>query len=630
MENQEQLNPKDDSSTNHIEADLNYTVPEETSDKAAHKAKEAQSDPKAKKRRTVKDKLKALTKDKRSFALRLIIAFIVSFAFAYTLFIFGPFELFLPNISYYTFSFADLVMPMVLLGLGVTLLLTVILVLFRGKLYNYVVSALFALTVSAYVQGNVLNTNLGTLDGTAIPWESMTLVMLGGLAVWAVIFIIPYLIAYLKPKLWRGLVLFVSILLIGMQTVGLISLLVHNDHIGSANNGYLSNKTIYEVSPKNNVIVFLLDRLDEDYARETFERYPHIKDSFTDFTYYDNVCGSYSRTFPSVAYLLTGVKTDYTLPIEQYFQKAWEEGTFLQKIKDAGYESKIYTDMNYVVKNTDYAAGKIDNIGQSQKSIDKKKMVRAMVNLSAFRYVPLTMKPFFWMYTGDLAEITTLEAEISDMHMTDDAAFWAGLREKKLSVKEDIKGSFIFYHMQGSHEPYKMDVDGSTPEGGTGGPQKWEPWRQIAGDLNMVLDYIKYLKEMDLYDDTTIIITADHGGTGTIEELDHERSIALMVKPRGEHAGEAMQTSAAPLAVENIQATILKDLGIDHADYGPAIDEVAEDADVTRYFYMSASDPLHIKRDYNLITYEIKGHIKDFNNWKIVSKERIKYPYYDA
>ncbi|MCI8589614.1 MAG: sulfatase-like hydrolase/transferase [Clostridiales bacterium] len=585
---------------------------------------------KGRKKKTVKEKLKALTREKRSFKLRLLIAFMVSFAFAYTLLIFGPFELYLPNISYYTFSFDDLVMPMVLIGLGTTIVLTFLLMLFRGKLFNYVVSALFALTVGAYVQGNVLNTNLGTLDGTAIPWESMTLVMLGGLAVWALIFLIPYIVAYLKPKMWRTLVIFVSILLVGMQTVGLVTLLVHNDHIGPVGNGYLSNKTIYEVSPKNNVVMFLLDRLDEDYAKETFERYPDIKESLTDFTYYDNVCGSYSRTFPSVAYLLTGVKTDYTLPIDQYFKKAWEEGAFLQKIKDAGYESKIYTDVNYVIQNTDYAAGKIDNIGQSQKKSDKKKMARAMINLSAFRYAPLTMKPFFWMYTGELADITTLEAEVSDMHMTNDAAFWAGLREKKLSVKEDSKGSFIFYHMQGSHEPYLMDVDGSTPEGGTGGPQKWEPWRQIAGDFNMILDYIKYLKEMNLYDDTTIIITADHGGTGTIEELDHERSIALMVKPRGENAGEAMKNSAAPLTVENIQATVLKDLGIDYTDYGLAIDEVAEDAEVTRYFYMSASDPLHVKRDYNLITYEITGHIKDFNNWKIKSKERIKYPYYDA
>lgn len=192
-----------------------------------------------------------------------------------------------------------------------------------------------------YIQGNALNPNLGTLDGTPIQWESMTLTMLANLAVWAVIFLIPYVVAYLKPRLWRGLMIFISILMIGMQSVALVSLIVKNDYIGSVSNGYLSNSTIYEVSPKNNVIMFVLDRYDRVYAEEVFKRWPEIKESLTDFTFYDNVIGSYSRTFPSINYLLTGVEEHYDIPIDEYIQKAWTEGTFLKDIKNAGYEPKF-------------------------------------------------------------------------------------------------------------------------------------------------------------------------------------------------------------------------------------------------------------------------------------------------
>ena len=45
---------------------------------------------------------------------------------------------------------------------------------------------------------------------------------------------------------------------------------------------------------------------------------------------------------------------------------------------------------------------------------------------------------------------------------------------------------------------------------------------------------------------------------------------------------------------------------------------------------MSGSDPTKIKRDYNLVTYKIDGNANDFDNWSIVSKERIKHPFYDA
>ncbi len=196
------------------------------------------------------------------------------------------------------------------------------------------------------------------------------------------------------------MLIFLSALLIAMQSVAMVTLLVRNDFIGSISNGYLSKSTIYELSPKNNVIVFLLDRFDEAYGEKLFEeRYPEMKDNFTDFIYYDNVAGTYSRTFPSVTYLLTGVKCNYDIPVSRYFQKAWTEGTFLKDIKDAGFQSKIYTDVNYVIRNVDYATDKIDNIGKYQQKTDTPQMINAMLNLSAYRYSPVAMKPFFFFFS---------------------------------------------------------------------------------------------------------------------------------------------------------------------------------------------------------------------------------------
>ena len=102
------------------------------------------------------------------------------------------------------------------------------------------------------------------------------------------------------------------------------------------------------------------------------------------------------------------------------------------------------------------------------------------------------------------------------------------------------------------------------------------------------------------------------------------------MKPQGEVKGAPLQYNSAPLTQANIQASILKELGLDYEAYGQAADEVPEDAQITRYFYMSGSDPTKIKRDYNLVTYKIDGNVNDFDSWSIVSKERIKHPFYDA
>ena len=582
------------------------------------------------KKKTFRDKWKDLVRERRSWKVRLLIALLVSLAFAYTLIVFGPFELYLPNMSYYTFSFMDLVLPMILVGAGTVAVLTLILMLLRGKFFTWAASAVFSTTICAYVQGNFLNLDWGALDGTAIAWETFTGTMLINCVVWAVIFLIPYVVAYFKPKIWRRALIFLSALLIAMQSVALAVLLVKNDFIGGVTNGYLSKSTIYELSPENNVIVFLLDRFDQFYSEEVLNTKPEIKEGLSDFVYYDNVCGSYSRTFPSVTYFLTGVPCKYDIPVTRYFRKAWTEGTFLKDIKDAGYQSKIYTDVNYVIKNVDYATDKIDNIGKYPQKTDTARMIKAMLTLSAYRYSPIAMKPYFWLYSGDLENITTVDADVSDKYLTDDAAFWRELKTDKLSVKEDSEGSFVFYHLRGAHDPYVMDENGDTPEGGTGGPSGWNAYPQIIGNMNMILEYIQQLKDKGLYEDTTIIITADHGYTGTLEELDFPRAITLMVKPRGADTGAPLQYNSAPLTPENIQATILRDLGLDYESYGQAVDEVPEDAQITRYFYMSGSDPLNVKRDYNLVTYKIEGDIKDFSNWSIESKERIQYPFYDA
>ena len=570
-----------------------------------------------------KSKCRELVTDKRPWYKRLICAALASLAFTYTIFVFGPLEVFLPNIGFYTFTFGDLIGPLTLLGLGIFAGLTLVLFLLRGKIFNYAVTVVFSTTVCAYIQCNMMN-SLSALDGTGIAWETMTKNMLINAAIWAVIFLIPFIVHYFSRKVWRRMVTFVSALIIAVQSAGLVQLLILTDFNYAT--GYLSNKEIFNVSEEKNVIVFLLDRCAFSTLEKTFNMYPDTKEGLADFISYDNAVGSYSRTYPSVCYLLTGVHTDYSEPVMDYLKKAWTTGSFLSDIKSAGYESRVYTEVNYVIKNTANVIGKIDNVGQEVVNPDSVNILGTLLDLSLYRYTPLAMKPFFWCYTGDFEGVGTAAdgSKITDIHRTNDAAFYEKLRTEGLTVDGDSKGAFIFYHMKGSHDPFQMDENGNYTPYSTAE-------KQTAGNLRMILDYIKLLKEKNLYDNTTIIITADHGLTGTISELDGPRTISLLVKYPGVNDGKPLTYNSAPVSHDNIRATILKELGIDYSAYGPAIDDVAEDAEVTRYFYMSGADGNPgFHRDHNFITYKIDGNANDFNNWTIVDKKRIEYPFYDA
>ncbi len=581
---------------------------------------------KKKKKETFKDKLFELFNDKRPWYKRLITAALASLAFAYTLFVFGFFELYIGNATFYTFTFNELLRPTIYLGIAVTVGLTLILMLFRGRVFNYLTTAVFSTTVCAYVQCNFLTYDLGSLDGTKIDWELLSTDMLVNFVIWAVIFIIPYIVHYFNRKVWRMAVCFLSVLLILMQSAGLVQLFVTNDFLDASSGGYLSNSTIYEVSPKNNTIVFVVDRMAYSTSQNVFAKYPDIKEGLSDFTNYTNAIGSYTRTFPSVIYFLTGVHWNPDVPVGNYFRDAWQQSEFMQSVKAAGIESKVYSEVNYVIKNTANAEGRIDNIGDKELKANPATLLKSMIDLSLYRYSPLAMKPFFWCYTGDLEKISTTGdgSFASDIYATDDPGFYAGIIEQGLSVKDDSKGSFIFYHMRGSHDPFVMDENGNRVSS-----KDTDVHRQTAGNLRAIVNYMNLLKEKDMYDDTTVIIMADHGFTGTIPELDGARTISLYVKPAGQRSDEMLST-AAPVTHDNVRSTVMKSLGLDHSDYAPALDEIAENADITRYFYMSGCDPLRLHRDTNLVTYKVEGDANEFSNWSLVTKKPIEHPFYDA
>lgn len=612
----------------------NYFVESSSSSTSSDK------DKKTKNKRNIKEKFGFLWKDKRSFTKRCITACIVSFLFVYTFMIFGPFEIYASNMGFLSFSVKYLIPPMIIVGTGAFLVLSLFLSFLKGKIYNYFVSVVFSLSVAGYIQGNFINVDHGSLDGTEILWTDYKSEAFFNIMLWAFIIIIPFVIQYFSRKLWKNIIRIVSVILIGAQTVALVVILFTTSFTDVSDNGFFTREGIYELSQEKNVVVFLLDKFDKRYAERQFELDPELINEFKGFTFYDNFTGSYSRTCPSVTYLLTGVKCDYDIPMEDYFNKAWTEGSFLRDIKEAGYDTKIYSDINYVMGSSSFVEDVITNIGQPTGKANKAKILSAMYNLSIYRYAPEMMKPYYHVYTDDISYDYIYESngKIGDIYSLNDIFFRQELEKNRLTESQNRKGSFVFYHLQGAHEPYRMDENGEEMTGHEYSETGRN--RQIRGNLNTVFMYIEELKEKGLYDNTTIIITSDHGRTGFFEELSEdgktggetggERTLSLFIKPAGADRNADMVRSHKQICQDNLRASMISYFGLDTSAYADTIEDIGENEERVRYFYMNGCNALKTKRDYNLITYKIVGDANDFDNWEKISKERIKYPYYDS
>lgn len=568
-----------------------------------------------------REKLRALWLDRRPFGIRLSLAVLCSLAFAFTFVVFGPYELYVQSVQFLNFSFFPLALTMGAAGVVTFALLCAILCLLRGKVFNCALSSLFSVTLAGYLQRNFLNIDHGPLDGHSVNWAGFASVTVLNFLIWCAIFAGVLLLMYFSRRIWTQAVRLLLVMLIGAQAVALLVMLWGNPILARQDELYVSTDGMENVTTGDNVVFFLLDCFDNDYADHLLEANPQWREELSGFTYYRNFTGSYTRTTPSVAYLLTGVKCDYTMAYDDYFAHAYASSSFLNDIRAAGNRVRIYTDEAYAFGSAANGVGLTDNIySTAEDNISYPTMLRMMLSLSAYVYAPEAFKPFFWMYTGDLTAINS----IPDGYRINDPQFWREMNERGIA-KEDAPGMFTFYHLSGAHSPFIMDEQGKEV-GQTFGEQAM--YAQAAGNMNMIFRYLDALREAGLYDNTTVIISADHGRSEVMEYPEGAYCPSLFIKPAGADSAAVMAVSDKQVCQDSLRASIISYFGLDTSAYGRTIESIAEDEEIARYFWFEGCDETSAQWEANMITFEIRGDANAFENWTEIDRIPIQNPYY--
>lgn len=557
----------------------------------------------------------ALVRDDRPLKKRLPPALLVSGAISFTFVVFGILDLYVGNSDIFPFLLKDILLPVLLAGLLCFAALAAILLLLRGKLFDVALSLGLGVLLAGYLQGNFLNLNLGQLTGDRIAWEDYAVHSLLNALLWVAIVCAPLVLRYFSQKIWRSATVFVPVLLIGMQLVGLTTSVFTSGVLNqSVSTQYLSTSGIYEVSSQKNIIVLLLDRLDGEYVNDLRNDNPHFFEPLDGFTYYGNNTAQYCRTFPSVTSILTGELSTYQQPADEYFDEAWDNATFLPKLKENNFSTKLFIEKGYTYSDIAQLQGQADNISEGALTYESVPILRRMLSLSAYRYAPHSMKSSFWMSSSVFGQYVQANTDPAP-YRTDDIAFYRNLKEKKLTV-QDNKNNFAFYHLHGCHDPiYDENVNPIPPEKGT-------TFEQSKGAFHIVFEYLQQLKDLGLYEDSTIIIMGDHGKSEDSQRLNYSSTTGLFIKPSGS-AGTPLADSDAPVSLANFEATVLKEAGISTEGYGTSALDIPSDANVTRrFFYRVNSDKEDVLEEF-----EIKGDARKFSNWHKVGETVNKYPH---
>lgn len=558
---------------------------------------------------------------------KLLQSLLAGFAFCFFIFIYSTTSVYFSNADEFSFSVWDF-LPYYLLGFAVAFALIFIVLLFTKKFLFRLAFALTAgITICAYVQSFIT-----TLTFSGLPGEGMSDLpsgqkILTNLVVWAIGLLFFGVLAFLRKRfeLIRTVLSFALIAITVMQIFSLVPsaiTYISSKDTKNKNTYFLTTENQLNLSSKENIVVLVLDSFDREFFREYLESDPNAMDEFDGFTYYDDNIASYPRTFPATTSMLSGTLNDFSLNRKGYFAQAYGNSPLFKDLKSNDYKMNLYLPTYYAYDNadvfTEYAAN--TSPANGYKVTDKAGLVRRMIFLSSYFWAPVAFKSEK-ISTSSFHEVGThiSDKKIYTVENSSDPDFYKRLTSEGLSANEE-QNVFTFFHLRGCHPPFAMNENCEEVSSGS-----VTSLQQTTGCFNIIKEYIRQMKALGIYENSTIIITGDHSGSyawkANLTEYEQPMCTALLVKQKGAH-GTAFKTSNAPVSQENFLAEIIKSADIrTSTDYGKAYSDIKETDSVVRHHYFITSTGG--KRQDEVVTYEIAGNSTNFDNWNLVSREHI-------
>ncbi|MBQ9041758.1 MAG: sulfatase-like hydrolase/transferase [Eggerthellaceae bacterium] len=563
---------------------------------------------------------------------RLVYALIAAFFFTFTIYFVAPLEIVAGASQDLVYSMGDVWWTLLLPDLAIIAGITLVLTLLRGKAFNIGLVLVFAVGLCAYVQALFLNAGLPAANGDTIAWADHMPMQIISTIVWLVIIAAALVFGILRSRRSQGVVAIAAVCLVIVQGVGLISLAFTPAASGVSEASdakvVMTEDQMYTVNPNHNVVVFILDTYDTAYLKRILRDFnPDLLEGFDGFTNYENATSAMIPTRFAIPEMLTGQMPSFDETYETYASERYERSDFLQNIYDANYSIGLYTDSMRIsalpADEQRSITSKTVNIHSLPDSMmDYWGCVYSLFQMGQYRDVLWPFKWAFWYYTDQInrAMVASDEATAPDetIYVMDDVRYYNRLSEFGLTLEDgDYDGAFRFIHLLGSHYPFSYDEEANFI-----GDDESNVFRQSQGALHIMKTYIAKLKELGVYENTTIIITADHGyWTITLDPIEETSTPIMFVKPEqsAELDAQPMVTNEKPVSHLDLQATILDAMGLDYSEYSQR-DEWAGysmfgyiDPDRVRYYL--TTDSLEDLTAVQFREYEIDGNALDWENW---------------
>lgn len=396
-------------------------------------------------------------------------------------------------------------------------------------------------------------------------------------------------------------------------------------------------------STEKNIVFIILDMFNGNYIGRILDEYPEYANLLEGFTWYPDCLSVSYNTSTSLPAIFGGPEW---LPeqLNNNGMTGQEEislsaSNFFYAIQNAGYRTTLANPLYF--READTGNSRKENVYQYVNYWKKINGIDVQGNdsgktylsimLSIFNAVPWHLKPVMyddgnWIIFRKSVLFTQMKKKaIHDM------AYLSFLPH--IASTADDTGLFLYIHNELPHSPYGIQKDGSLitnnfPSSGYNNFINPEAAVYSARkSLDLVLDFVAWMKERQIWDNTMVVVLSDHGngtydndiptdidGKSLFTQYDLSRAHALLLVKQFDAQGpvktEWNETSSA-----NIPSLLHELAGIRIP--GSDTDFPPEKQDMRMYSSVVGDWEHGLERDSAVFrTYEVTGSLFNRSSWK--------------
>ena len=170
-------------------------------------------------------------------------------------------------------------------------------------------------------------------------------------------------------------------------------------------------------------------------------------------------------------------------------------------------------------------------------------MIKYEVQLTGFRYAPYCLKPHTFVNLNDFNTMK-IPPEGETAYTISNSDFYHLLLDEEISLTD--RKCFRFIHINGAHAPFTWNEKMEEVDPADGSYED-----NVRASLTITKTYLDKLKDAGVYDNSAIIVMADHGYSHIVGDYHGQQDPIFFVKGVGERHDLAV--SDAPVSYEDLQ-----------------------------------------------------------------------------